>query len=415
MGFWLWTSVALAFRPATSPWPPESMPLPISVPQSSCPLGGDACLRAAQQAADSWAEVPCLGLVADVTGSDQPGDIDNGVNELLFDDELYVVYAYNFLNPSAQVLTYILDNGSEIDFHTVDGLPYATHDDVLAGECDEQIDLLGFSTWALGRMFRLREPGDLSPRLTREFWTPWYACDPERAILDPVSPLAFDFEPGIEIRCDPFGLTEGVVIPRVPLEVSCWVVPGIGVDAMFQPYDDIEWSWGDGTVTRGLEASHTYTEGGVHQIVATGFLDGEDCSTVRGQVDVAITLCPPVEADLTVDEPRGLTIHVRNWAPHGPPGCTVEAAWQVFEGPDVSGPVLIESTSWSPFLTLPAPGMYTAQVTLSGRDGATDTDQITFEVRRECDCSSAPVGALWLALGPLALIRRRTGRVSRRG
>lgn len=403
----LWMSfTAAAFQPPTGDgWPPESLPLQIEVPTSTCSLG-TACFEAAQDAAEHWSAVPCLGLSAEVVSTDEPGKVGDGVNQLNFADPERYVADFNFSNPTIPELLFVVDGGDEVDFHTLDGLPFATHDDVLAGECYEQIDLLAFSTVAIGRMLRLAPTTYNGTPRVFDFWS-LRACDPDRAVIDGIAGRVFEFSPGIELDCEPFGLTEGFAIERVPVDLSCEVVPAVGQDSLFMPYEDLEWDWGDGTITRGLSGQHTYTEGGVHQIVVTGFLDGDRCDLLRGSATAALTLCPLVEADLTFDEPRGRTIHVRNLAETGPPGCDVDAAWEIYEGSSADGPVIYETNAWSPFLTLPAPGMYTAQVTLTALDGVTLVEEITFEVGSDCGCATSTSATWWLGLLPLALLRRR--------
>lgn len=403
---WILFSVASAFQPPSSdPWPAKALPLEVEVPSDACPLGG-ACVEAVRQAAEHWATVPCLGLSATVVAGTEVGELGDGVNQVLFSDPAGVVAAFNTNNPNAIQPAIVVDSGIEADFHLIDGFPLATHEDVRNNECYQQIDLLSVATYALGRMFRLTPPSPNGPPLPFRFWA-FEECSPDSGIIDPPPAGVFDFSPGIEIDCEPFGITEGFVIETVPLELDCVVVPASGRDGLFVPYDEYLWDWGDGTMSTGPSGAHTYEEGGVHQIRVVGLLDGVDCSPLRGGISAALTLCNNVAADLTTDPPRGRTIHVRNHATAGPPGCDVSADWLVFEGPEPTGTPILESTSWSPFLELPRPGVYTAQVTLVGLNEVTVVETITFEVGEGCGCATGPGSLGWLALLPLALVRRR--------
>ena len=396
-------AAAHAFRPPEVAWSPDHLPLRIEVPDPTCPLEPGDCLAAAQLAAEHWAAIPCIRADAEVVAGSEIGGPDDRVNQLWYSDP------FGTLSQPPYYSYTLFTEREEVDFLSANWLRLITREDLVEGPCDYNLDLMQWSTLALGKMFLLEDPTFYGPAVPFDFWLQLEWCDTLKANLEPPAPAGvFDFPSGIEVECGPIDHRYGIVLGRAPFDVTCTATLS-AQDGFFEPYDDIVWDFGDGHTARGTEVTHTYLEDGLHQIVASGEVGGADCGPVRGVGVDSATVCPLLQPRLTTDEPRGLTIHVRNHLPLGASGCEVEASWTVFEGPDTTGAQIFETTAWSPFLELPSGGTYTAQVTLSTPEGDTGEGSITFDVRRELQCSQAPVAPAWWGLVLWFTLRRRRG------
>ena len=328
-----------------------------------------------------------------------PGD---GINQLVFGDPLSIVDVTQFV---------YYDDNAEVDFYAARGRPFATHEAILAGDCDEAHNLLAWTTHAIGVILKLRLPYRPDPDEYTLFWDLEQTCDAHNGILEPpITPGVLDFESGLSVDC------KSAIIGRAPYEVTCEADPArFKPDPFWSGFDSVEWDFGDGdSFATPVGEDFTYTfedQSGAVEILASGRSGDESCAPLRGYGNYILTVCPKLDAVLEVEHAKTGT-SINNVADPGPAGCSTTSSWVVYEGEREGGEVVARSTAVSPQLDL-SPGTYTAVVEVMDADGRTDepvTSSITFTVPG-CGCQTAPssAGFAW-TIGLLLLGWRRSRR-----
>lgn len=191
----------------------------------------------------------------------------------------------------------------------------------------------------------------------------------------------------------------------VPFDIRCQVVYGNRDELT-----TVEWQWGDGTTSEGLDVVHTYERAGNFTVVMTarGDRDGEEWSHSVPRNGL-VTACDVPVAGFEVEPIEGLTWQIANKTDVSTYGCITDLVWEVY---DESGELVEEYGGWEPEITFAEPGDYRIVQNVGGFAGA-DAAEVSVKVRRRagaCDSTggTGPLAAFGLLLGAAFLRRRRS-------
>jgi len=318
--------------------------------------------------------------------------------------------------------TYLYYGDTDIVFN--DDIAWATTQEIEGGQCNGEYSIEGVATHEIGHS-----------------WGMDHSCEEEDICSDPDLQLATmywsagpctywqidinedDIE-GITALYGPYAsfTSKSALRGGVPLEVAFELVTN---DAKVT---NVEWNFGDGTTSKELEPTHTYTEAGQFTVSVTINGSTGDCgewSYTQRERSYVIACGEPVpgldtegeafESLFTIEHYDGLVYQLINQTDTSVYGCIESISWKVMKGDEV----LSESSAWSPKIEFPSEGDYTVQLEIGGPGGVvteeldvTAEDEVGDEFKKGA-CATAP-GTAESPLGALALSALAFGLAARR-
>jgi PKD domain len=199
-----------------------------------------------------------------------------------------------------------------------------------------------------------------------------------------------------------------------PLTITCdALLPDEGT------FDEITWTFGDGSVVTGSSAAFTYVEPGQYTVSVRleNFVDGD--GQALGALEhfrySFVTVCGPPEPQFGFENMGGLDYRLLNNSVIAP-YCLDTSKWSVFRGREAQGEPVFEFFNWEPRFELPAEGAWTVRLDHEGLGGAASAERIILAEYKLADayaelltpaCANAPGGVGLLALSLLAAAARR--------
>jgi hypothetical protein len=301
---------------------------------------------------------------------------------------------------------------------------WATTEEIEAGECNGRYSIEAVATheighsWGMGHSCEEEEIcSDPDLRLATMYWSAG-PCSTDQADIN-----EDDIE-GITALYGPFAsfTSKSPLRGGVPLEVAFELVTN---DAKVTR---AEWNFGDGTTSKELEPTHTYSEIGQYTVTATLGGSKGDCGdwsyteTERAYVVACGEPIPGLDSDgerfdnlFTIDHYDGLVYQLINQTDTSVYGCIESIDWTVMKGDEV----VSESSAWSPKVEFPSEGDYTILLEIGGPGGVvTETLDVTAEDQvgeefKNGACATAP-GRGGSPFGTLALSALAFGLAARR-
>ncbi|MEQ1501632.1 MAG: PKD domain-containing protein [Myxococcota bacterium] len=234
--------------------------------------------------------------------------------------------------------------------------------------------------------------------------------------------MAADDVSVVDFACSPGEVGTDGIVGLAPLEVQCVAtLPAAGT------WDDVTWTFGDGSVVSGESASFVYTEPGQYTVSVRleGYDDGSGVLTAPTVTRYGlVTVCGEPEPAFTYQNKGGLVFDLINKttvAVH----CVNDLRWDVFRGGTGGDPAMTLDT-WDPRVELPDEGEWTFRLTLGGM-GGTAASELTIDAQYQLTddfdtaghaaaCTTVPLGgpqpAGLAAFGALAVAA--IGRARRR-
>lgn len=456
----LLSSPAFAWRHINRVWLPDDFPIPYWVAddgtdgdpelcaasgglESCCEetVPGGYCTQAAAEGFEAWQAAECAEFSVQYQGV--------GENLTYTDDGRFLI---TFNDPADEnepgvlaatrnegaINAFVLDG--EIYKHTTwadivfnENVAYTTHEKVLSGECNGEVNMRTVMTHeighALGMGHSCEDPnkpeqggGPCPDPVLRDATMNWSEDQCQSKAFD----INEDDIEGFNALYGPFAtfacsheVTDDLVVGVVPFELKCVVVS----DFLFEVKpEETEWTFGDGQTAVGLSAANTYTEAGNYTIQLTVRGDRDQCGPEGWENTYRkvgyVRACGLPEPSFAVDHVDGLKYQMLNDSDVSVYGCLSNIEWEAYKGSDTSGePVISGITAWEPILEFPDEGEYTVLMNLGGI-GGTSAAKATFMVEntrgqgRGCD-TTGPVGPLsalsgfGALFGASVLLRRR--------
>ncbi len=423
-GTLLFSSAALAWQPARpSPyvWDPADMPLEYVVAEE-CPLQSpDDCLDAVRNAFDLYEDASCSVLDFEYAGAydgDAYGelrtfDLGDRRNHFIFDDPDDLLDVGVIAATVTQRFGLAFELFGE-EYQWADNSDTATNNNIRlqsdagirAGICDDAWNVDALLAHDIGHRVGLGHSDDPDAFMQAIGTSP---CEPFDGLReDDVEGVQWLYGARADIVCSHSDGRQTGYLGVVPFEVHCVLSSRDHLDRV----TDAEWSFGDGTVVRGLEVSHTYTEPGDYTIHTTVFGDGGTGECGEWQREALsqghVTACDLPKAVFSLQRVEPFRYEVLNDTEIEGTGCLQDIVWKVFEGTSDKPIQDLTVRSWEPTFVFDHSGDYTVVMNVGGVAG---TSAATVPVRvRACGCSTAPtsgLGPLWL-IGLFWIRRRRT-------
>lgn len=466
-GLFLLPASAMAWKHVEPPmaWHPDELPFEYCVaPADDCgalvfpdsPDKADYCARVMEEAHRAWdVGAPCANLGGgELLGECEPipcpprnllrpdngmcqnlgfemGDPRNTVGYGDPNEELEVgVLAANLtLRVGAAFILngtqYYWGNNSDIVFNN--NVNFATHEEIVAGQCNGRINMRSVATHEVGHLYGMGhscdefEPcNDPELRGAVMFWTSG-PCETLVDIQqDDIIGINTLYGPSAGFACS-HQVSDDLAIGVVPFEMKCVVdSPGFINEIV-----DARWSFGDGNMAEGTNVSNLYEKPGNYTVELTVKGERDTCASddnPDGMWDSStrkvgfVRACGLPDVAFTYEHVDGLTYQMFNESDVSVFGCIQDIEWQVYEGQGVNGAPIADLTrkGWEPQITFPKAGEFTVVMNVGGPAG-TSAAMITIDARnrrgegRGCS-STAGMGlgsAGMLALVGLLGIRRR--------
>ena len=436
-----------------SAWAPEDFPLPYWVAddgtspntparcaetaglegccEETVPAG--YCTEATKQSFEAWHAAECAGFSSEHRGVSPNFDLQTG------DGLFYVSFNDPNQTQEAGVLgtttsigggpgVYIngvrYDRFVDVDIALNDAVPFTTHEAIVAGDCNGEVNLRGVMAHeighALGMDHSCEGPGSDTPctdpvldAATMRWSEPNCAARNVTINTDDIAGLSALYGPSIGFACshdDGSGASVGVV----PFDLNCVIVSDHLSEVVAAA-----WTFGDGGTADGIAASHTYTEPGNYTVQVEVQGEGEACGPDGWSGEARrvgyVRACGVPEAAFEIRHVDRLQYQLFNESDVSVYGCISNIRWTLYEGEGTDGPVVVDDiAAWEPIVDLPHAGTYTAVMNLGGI-GGTGAAVATFRARdhrgagRRCATAgpAGPVGGVFVLFGGAVLARRR--------
>lgn len=402
--------------------------------EESVPAG--YCRQATAEGFEAWHDAKC----AEFSVADQgiAPNIDRAT-----DNKYYVTFNDPGKNVEAGVLAVTYPIGF-VDADIIDGVQYTafqeadivfndavdfvTHEQVLANQCNGQINMRDVMTHEIGHSLGMdhscedpeKDPithGACPVAELREATMYWQegACQSSAATINEDDIEGFNalYGPFATFECS-HQTEEGQSVGVVPFTLNCVIV-----SEYLNEISSATWNFGDGAVVDDpLGASHEYTEPGNYTIQLNVHGERDACGEDGWNFDYRrvgyVRACGVPYAEFEVTHVDGLKYQMLNESDVSVYGCISNIQWTVYEGEGTGGAVVVDQIqAWEPVIEFPDNGTYTVVMNLGGI-GGTGAAMVTFDARnsrgegRGCATVGAgsATGAL-AVLGLLALRRRR--------
>lgn len=444
-------SEALAWKHVGHVWLYENMPVDYVVTPKEGYQGfsSDELIDTTVAGFQAWNDAaPCADYRSNFVGVGDPENRDenngfkqDGVNRFTFDDPVKDLAEAGTLaatltrtqSGAGRVVSgkfYRAASESDIVFN--DQVSFVSTDEIEAGTCRQAYSLYATMVHEIGHWMGMGHScdegefcSDEAKRTATMFWT-GEPCSLRRDDLnqDDIDGINAIYGPSVNFRCSN-ELEPGVegtiafgVVGESGFELSCGVVT--------ETKDEIvsaEWNWGDGTVTTGVDGTHTYTEPGNYTITVTFEGERPTCATEENPDGLweftqrrtsYVRVCGLPEPEFSVEADEGLAYVFRNDTPIEIYGCVYDVQWDVFKGDSTEGEPVVSLASWEPTFEFPEPGQYTVVLNVGGPAGTSaaklTVDAVNTGARGACSTVPAGTAAGLLAMVGLAAAARRRRR-----
>jgi len=248
------------------------------------------------------------------------------------------------------------------------------------------------------------------------FWSAG-TCAKARSVINPddIDAITAIYGPYATFQCsreiEP-GNSDTTAFGVIPFEIKCSVI-----SKNIEEIGNVEWYWGDGNTTTGLNVAHEYTTTGNYTV--TALIQGENDAC--GEWDYNhrrvsyVRACDIPQAESTYSHIDGLTYQLLNETDVSVYGCIYNIQWDIFTE---SGTEPIASLqAWEPQFTFPEEGTYRVVLNVGGPAGIgaaelmVDAKQYRGEGYGGCNAAAmaapAGLGGLFLFAVTAVGLRRR--------
>jgi hypothetical protein len=379
---------ALAWKHIYKVWSPSQLPVPYTIAE----VGEDTLPNPSEDAEDAilkgysaWYDAECSTFESLYEGqtTDNTPNILNEYNHVSFDDpggDLGgSVKGVTYTIASATIVfnqdgnTYFRYRDTDIVFN--DNYEWATDEEIDSGNCSNQHSMQSTATHEIGHLMGLGhscEEGEACTELPKTeatmFWSAG-ACDSQRSKIneDDIDGVTAIYGPYATFQCsrelDP-GNSETTAFGVVPFEIKCSVV-----SKNIEEIANVEWFWGDGSSSTGLNVTHEYTETG--NFTVTALIEGENEACGLWDYNHRrvsyVRSCDVPSASSSYSHVDGLTYQLMNETDVSVYGCIYNIQWDVFK--EGSSDPIASLQAWEPQFTFPEEGNYKVVLNVGGPAG----------------------------------------------
>jgi hypothetical protein len=165
---------------------------------------------------------------------------------------------------------------------------------------------------------------------------------------------------------------ESVAVGVVPFELRCSLAyPNL------EAITSVDWSWGDGNSSTGIQGSHEYTTDGnfTVRMCAKGEGDLGEWQHCVSRVS-HVRACDMPDVGFSYEVVDGNTVQFFNETDLRTWGCIFDVQWDIFQGTDTSGEPYATLNAWEPEFVFEEKGEYTIVLNVGGLAG-TSAAQLT--------------------------------------
>ena len=427
---------AMAWKHIYKVWAPDQIPVPYTIAEvgeDSLPNPSTDAEYAVVEGYAAWFDAECSTFESDYLGMtpDNTPFILNEKNHVSFDDP------GGDLGGSVKAVTVPISTGAVVfnqdgqkfyryrdaDIIFNDGFDWATDQEITDGNCSNQHSIQATATHEIGHLVGLGhscEEGEACSELTKTeatmFWSAG-TCAKARSVINPddIDAITAIYGPYATFQCsreiEP-GNSDTTAFGVIPFEIKCSVI-----SKNIEEIGNVEWYWGDGNTTTGLNVAHEYTTTGNYTV--TALIQGENDAC--GEWDYNhrrvsyVRACDIPQAESTYSHIDGLTYQLLNETDVSVYGCIYNIQWDIFTE---SGTEPIASLqAWEPQFTFPEEGTYRVVLNVGGPAGIgaaelmVDAKQYRGEGYGGCNAAAmaapAGLGGLFLFAVTAVGLRRR--------
>jgi hypothetical protein len=296
-------------------------------------------------------------------------------------------------------------------------IDWITAADVEAGLCTGQIAFEAVSTHEIGHLWGMGHACDKNDLcLDKDYLDAtmyWNAdqCDIKSIDInsDDIEGITALYGPYASFECnreldpdDPETLAFGVV----PFDLRC-IVESNNAEEL----QSVNWTWGDGETSTGLDVTHSYQTAGNFTLSADFDGHSETCGDWHYQEGRTgyVRSCAIPEPEFTFEHVDGLTYQLVNDTDVSVYGCIYDIQWDIYDGD-----TLVESLkAWEPKYTFPDSGDYRVVLNVGGPAG-TGAAELMLAARNTrgenygtCSTTPAAGSVAGLLLAAAVLARRK--------
>jgi hypothetical protein len=432
------STTALAWEHLEHAWLPDDMPLRIYVAEPDCEEtvpqdvildstgeSGTYCRQATEQAWSIWTSTPCIDLTWEYAGDCE--NIGYATNYKLYntfndpDDDLEPGVIAAALTPTYGSTAFILDgtkyrHAKDSDIVYNDDVNFATHEDVLAGNCESSHDMLGIAVHEIGHTIGLGHSCEENevcsdPKLkdATMYWQgPSCATELASPNEDDLESITALYGPYATFECS-HEQTSDLAVGIVPFDLKC-VIKADNINEVV----GAQWYFGDGGSSDDIHVTHEYTEPGNYTIQVTVNGERDECGDNGWAYNYRkvgyVRACGIPEVSFEVEKIEGYSFQMYNDTDISVYGCVSDVLWEVYSGSGVSGDPIASYKAWEPIVTVPDDGTYTIVAHVGGIGGTGAAEYVLDTTSVGGGCSSLGVlggGSFALMLASLGLVRRR--------
>lgn len=158
---------------------------------------------------------------------------------------------------------------------------------------------------------------------------------------------------------------ESVAVGVVPFELRCSLAyPNL------EAITSVDWSWGDGNSSTGIQGSHEYTTDGnfTVRMCAKGEGDIGEWQHCVSRVS-HVRACDMPDVGFSYEVVDGNTVQFFNETDLRTWGCIFDVQWDIFQGTDTSGEPYATLNAWEPEFVFEEKGEYTIVLNVGGLAG----------------------------------------------